>query len=264
MENRQPFSAVTDDDVEVAALGVTEVRGAPKPFRRAAARELVVYLGFHREGVRHGDWALALWPDRPVTQPTVYSTVSDARRALGRTAGGAPRLPCGARARLHRSVRTDVDRFAELAGLGHWIEAGRLLRGPVFGGLRHGDWAVFDGTRAHVETLVVDAVLRGADHLVRSRRSAEAEWLVRRGLAASPYDERLYRALLLALASQGNRVRLRCAMAELLTVAADAPLSASARRRGEAEMGMLHPETTALYQELLCGWPATRGTPARL
>jgi hypothetical protein len=80
----------------------------------------------------------------------------------------------------------------------------------------------------------------------------------------SPYDERLYRALLLALAAQGNRVRLRGAMAELLTVAADAPLPAPHGRSSGAEMGMLHPETTALYQELLCGWPATGGAPARL
>ena len=46
---------------------------------------------------------------------------------------------------------------------------------------------------------------------------------MRRGLVVTPYDERLYRALLRALAAQGNRVRLRGAMAELLTAgAADA------------------------------------------
>ena len=95
-------------------------------------------------------------------------------------------------------------------------------------------------------------------------RAAEAEWIVRRGLVVSPYDERLYRALLLALAAQGNRVRLRGTMVELLTVAGDAPLPAPPGHRNGAEMGMLHPETTALYRELLCGWPATGGTPARL
>jgi DNA-binding SARP family transcriptional activator len=255
---------VTHHEVEIAVLGATEVRGAPEPFRRAASRELVVYLGFHREGVRHGDWALALWPDRPVTQATVHSTASDARRALGRAADGAPRLPCGPQVRLHPSVGTDVDRFAALAGSGEWVEAVGLLRGPVFGGLRNCDWPVFDGTRANVEALVVKTVLQGADRLLRSRRPAESEWIVRRGLLVSPYDERLYRALLLALAAQGNRVRLRGAMAELLTVAADAPLPAPLGRWSDAEMGMLHPETTALYQELLCGWPATGGAPARL
>jgi hypothetical protein len=83
-------------------------------------------------------------------------------------------------------------------------------------------------------------------------------------LLVSPYDERLYRALLLALAAQGNRVRLRGAMAELLTVAGDAPLPAPLRRRNDEQMGLLHPQTTALYQELLGGLPATGGAPARL
>ena len=57
----------------------------------------------------------ALWPDRPVSQATVYSTASDARRALGRTSDGAARLPCGPRLRLHCAVETDVDRFHALA-----------------------------------------------------------------------------------------------------------------------------------------------------
>ena len=38
----------------------------------------------------------------------------------------------------------------------------------------------------------------------------EAEWMVRQALQVSPYDERLYRALLVATAAQGNRVRLHC------------------------------------------------------
>ena len=49
---------------------------------------LVVYLAFHRNGVRHGEWSLALWPDRPVSLATVHSTASDARRALGRARPG--------------------------------------------------------------------------------------------------------------------------------------------------------------------------------
>jgi DNA-binding SARP family transcriptional activator len=250
--------------VEINVLGPVEVVGTACPFRRAAALDLVVYLGFHHEGVCHGEWALALWPDHPVALATVHSTASDARRALGLASDGAARLPCGPRLRLHRSVVTDVERFAVLARAGRWIDAARLVRGPLFGGLRRSDWTVLDGTVARVEALVVDAVLRGADALMSAGRAAEAEWIVRRGLVVSPYDERLYRALLLALAAQGNRVRLRGAMAELLTVAGDAPFPAQPGHGNDAEMGMLHPETTALYRELLCGWPATGGTPARL
>jgi DNA-binding SARP family transcriptional activator len=260
---RRPFSAVIQDGVEVAVLGPVAVRGVPQPFHRAAARELVVYLTFHREGVRHDEWALALWPDRPVSASTVYSTASDARRALGRAPDGAARLPCGSRLRLHGSVGTDVDRFVTLARSGQWIEAVRLVRGPLFGGLRRSDWAVLDGTLAQVEAAVVHTVLRGLEGLLREGRAAEAEWVVRRGLVLSPYDERLYRALLRALAAQGNRIGLRAAMAQLLVVARDAP-APPLRGWGGAGLETLHPETTSLYRDLLLGGPATGGSPARL
>jgi DNA-binding SARP family transcriptional activator len=249
----------------VAVLGPVSVSGLPLAFRRAAARELIVYLAFHREGVRHAEWSLALWPDRPVSLATVHSTASDARRALGRTPEGAVRLPCGSPLRLHPSVVTDVDHFAELARCATpeaGIEAAGLLRGPLFGGLRRADWAVLDGTQARVESLVVHTVLQAAEWLRRDGRAAAAEWVVRRGLLASPYDERLYRSLLRALAAQGNRTAMHAAMAQLLVLAREARAAFVARGAGGA--GALHPETTELYGELLCGWPATGGAPARL
>lgn len=253
------------EGVEVAVLGPVSVRGLPFAFRRAAALELVVYLALHREGVRHAEWSLALWPDRPVSPATVHSTASDARRALGRASDGAARLPCGPLLRLDRSVVTDVDRFADLSAAATceaYIEAAGLLRGPLFGGLRRSDWAVLDGTQARVEALVVQTVLQAAEELRRVGRASDAEWTVRRGLLVCPYDERLYRALLRALAAQGNRTGLRAAMAQLLVVAREP--AATLRRRDGSAMDHLHPETTNLYRELLCGWPAAGGAPARL
>jgi DNA-binding SARP family transcriptional activator len=255
---------VTPDGVEVAVLGPVRVRGAPRPFHRAAARELVVYLAFHREGVRHDEWALALWPDRPVAASTVYSTASDARRALGRAPDGAARLPSGSRLRLHGSVTTDVDRFAALARSGRWTDALRLVRGPLFGALRRSDWAVLDGTLVQVESSVVHAVLQGADALLSTGRGPESEWLVRRGLVVSPYDERLYRALLRALAAQGNRLGLRAAMAQLLVMSGDPLVTRLPAGWERASWEPRHPETSALYRELLGGCPATGGEPARL
>ena len=88
--------------------------------------------------------------------------------------------------------------------------------------------------------------------------------MVRQALHVSPYDERLYRALLAATAAQGNRVRLRSAMAQLRTLAGEAspPTSPDGRRSVPADC--LHPETTALYRDLLRGSPAAGGHPARL
>jgi DNA-binding SARP family transcriptional activator len=251
--------------VEVAVLGPVSVTGMTFDFRRAAARELVVYLAFHREGVRHCEWPLALWPDRPVSLATVHSTASDARRALGRAADGALHLPCGSALQLHPSVVTDVDHFSVLSrsrACEAWIEAAGLLRGPPFGGLRLADWAILDGTVARVEALVVHTVLQAAETLRCDGRAAEAEWIVRRGLLASPYDERLYRSLLLALAAQGNRTGMRAAMAQLSVMAKAARATFRAPDKGRNDS--LHPETTGLYRDLLRGWPAPGGVRARL
>jgi DNA-binding SARP family transcriptional activator len=165
---------------------------------------------------------------------------------------------------LHPSVVTDVDRFADLSRSRTreaWIEAAALVRGPLFGGLRRADWAVLDGTHARVEALVVHTVLQAAETLRRDGQAAEAEWIVRRGLLASPYDERLYRSLLLALAAQGNRTGMRAAMAQLLVVATGAWPTFGERNAGGADA--IHPQTNELYRDLLRHCPAPGGIPAR-
>jgi DNA-binding SARP family transcriptional activator len=257
---------VSGDAVEVAVLGPVAVHGAAGPFRRAAARELVVYLAFHRQGVRHGEWSLAIWPERPVSPSTAHSTSSDARRALGRDADGRPHLPRGVTLRLGDAVTTDVERFATLAAANdprQLARALRLVRGRLFAGLHRADWAVFDGIQPEIEALVVRTALRGAEGLVRLGAGDEAEWMVRQALQVSPYDERLYRALLVATAAQGNRVRLHSAMAQLRTLAGEAPcLRARGAVGGPPEC--LHPATTALYRDLLSGSPAAGGRLARL
>jgi DNA-binding SARP family transcriptional activator len=252
--------------VEVAVLGPVAVDGAAGPFRRSAALELVVYLAFHRRGVRHAEWALAIWPDRPICLSTVHSTASDARRALGRALDGRPHLPRGVDLRLAGSVTTDVDRFAALASTDdprRLLGAMRLVRGPLFSGLHRADWAVFDGTQADIESLVVRTALRGADAFVQLGCGDEAEWMVRQALRVSPYDERLYRVLLRAAAVQGNRVRLRSVMAQLVTLAGGGahPQAPTAALQ---PTDCLHAETTALYRDLLGGSPAAGGDPSRL
>jgi DNA-binding SARP family transcriptional activator len=166
---------------------------------------------------------------------------------------------------LEDSVTTDVERFASLATAEdpqRLLGAMGLIRGPLFAGLRRTDWAVFDGTQAEIEALVVRTALRGAAALVQQERGEEAEWMVRQALRVSPYDERLYRALLVATAAQGNRVRLHATMAQLLTLAGE-PARPAVRAVGRP-VDCLHPTTTDLYRDLLLGSPAEGGHPARL
>ncbi len=167
-------------------------------------------------------------------------------------------------------MATDVDRFAALAETDDpWRirQALCLIRGPLFAGLRRADWAVFDGTRSAIESSVVDAALRGAATLVAQGRSDVAEWMVRRALVVSPYDERLYRSLLSATAAQGNRVRLPLTMAQLPAIAEEGTVRQDLLPDASGQsacLGRLHPLTASLYRDLLGDQAATEGFPARL
>ena len=257
-------------EVSIGVLGPVAVDGAARPFRRSAALELVAYLSLHRQGVAYTEWPLAIWPERAVSSATVHSTASDARRALGRAADGTWHLPHqGGHLRLSETVCCDVDRFAALESTGDpdsVVEAMRLVRGRLFGGLRRADWAVLDGTQAAVEGLVVGAALRAADRFTRAERADDAAWVVRRALVVSPYDEQLYRALLRATALQGNRLALRATMTQLLTLAGDVavPRTGRGRRGNNPALTCVHPQTAALYRDLLRDAPAAGGVPSRL
>ncbi len=264
------------DGVEVAVLGPVEVRGAASPFRRAASLDLVVYLALHRRSVSHAEWALALWPERTVSASTLYSTASDLRRALGSGSDGVPHLNRGGALRLRATVRTDVEllgRLARSADPEEAIRALALVRGPVLTGLRRADWAVFDGTKAGLQSEVVRAAAGVADVLLRHGRPDDAECAVRRALVVSPYDERLYRALLRATAAQGSRVRLHATMAELRAMAAECDSTASPGHGmssgtravpSPSSADPLHPSTTGLYRDLLLRPAAVGSRPARL
>jgi DNA-binding SARP family transcriptional activator len=259
-------------EIQVSLLGPVEIRGAAQPFCRPAARELVVYLTCHRHGASSDVWGAALWTDRPIAPSTLHSTASVARRALGRSRRGNDHLPRSGRTlRLADTVGSDVDQFAVAAASPDptlWREALGLVRGRLFEGLTLCDWAVLDGTAAQVESMVVETALKAAEHSLRLGRGEDAEWMIRRALRVSPYDERLYRSLLRATAVMGNRVGLRSAMRELLLIAGDGDLGARGAvtgTRGDPRYSVIHPETMNLYRELTGGGvPAARGRPSRL
>jgi DNA-binding SARP family transcriptional activator len=266
--------------VEVAILGPVELRGAARPFRRAWSLELVAYLAVHPDGASSDRWATALWPDRVMADPTRHSIASAARRALGRAPGGEDHLPRRhGGLRLAPTVRTDWARLRSLAASEEpaaWAAAMTLVRGRPFDGLRAPDWAVLEGTLASVEDDVTALALRLAEHRLASGDSRGATDAARRGLRASPYDERLYRVLLRAADAQGNPAGVEAVMAELLGLidgpapagwsqrdstypagAARGPFGGGSRHPRHGAGGLmaealaaLHPQTVALYQDL--------------
>ncbi len=247
-------SVLTGCEIEVAVLGPAEVRGPVASFSRAAAFELTVYLALHPSGVANDTWATALWPDRLMAPATLHSTASAARRALGRSATGGDHLPRShGRLQLARSVSTDWRRFQGLADSDDpdaWDEAVDLVRGRPFDGLRNAEWTVLEGIAADVEDRVATLACRLADARLRRGRPSLAAAAARRGLAASPYDERLYRRLLVCADREGHPAGVERVMGELL-----AHLGGCARGApGAFDLAVVHPKTAALYSSLSRRW----------
>jgi DNA-binding SARP family transcriptional activator len=231
-------------EIEVCVLGPIEIHGALRPFTRAWAEELVVYLSMHPNGVANEVWATALWPDRLMAPSSLHSTASVARRALGRSRNGDDHLPRShGRLRLGPTVGTDWRRFVAICEAGTptaWRTALELVRGQPFTGLRASDWPVLEGIAPAIEATVVDVSGRLSGACLQIGDAAGAEWAARRGLMVSPYDERLYRMLLRSADAAGNPAGVESAMEELIQLVADdiEPLDS------------VHPSTLDLYRSL--------------
>ncbi len=231
-------------EVEVCVLGPVEVRGASRPFTRAWAQELVVYLSLHPKGAANDVWAAALWPDRLMAPSSLHSTASVARRALGKSRDGLDHLPRShGRLRLAPTVGSDWDRFRILSESGTpagWRAALELVRGRPFTGLRASDWPVLEGIAPAIESTIVDVSGRLAGACLQRGDPTGAEWAARQGLLVSPYDERLYRMLFRAADAAGNPAGIESAMEELIRIVAD-----------EIEpLDSVHPSTLELYRTL--------------
>jgi nucleoid-associated protein YgaU/DNA-binding SARP family transcriptional activator len=234
----------SETGVEVAVLGPIEIRGVERPFTRAWAEELVVYLAMHPNGASNDAWATALWPDRLMAPSSLHSTASVARRSLGQAPDGSDYLPRShGRLALSTSVQTDWDRFVVLAdteSTEQWHAALSLIRGRPFEGLRSSDWPILEGIAPAIEAAVVDLSGRLAGAYLKLGNARGAEWAARRGLVVSPYDERLYRMLMRASDLGGNPAGVDAAMSELLTLVAD----------GIEPLDAVHPNTMELYRQL--------------
>jgi DNA-binding SARP family transcriptional activator len=152
--------------------------------------------------------------------------------------------------RLSPAVSLDWDRFRALArtgqaggpdapGLLHQaleLVGGRPLDSPAS---RSYEWAVVH--RTEMETVIAETAERlGLLHL-DAGDPEQANWAARRGLAASPYDERLYRVLMRAAHAAGNPAGVEAFWQELLAVL-DTDLDLVDED--------LHPNTVALYTSL--------------
>jgi DNA-binding SARP family transcriptional activator len=241
VNRNQPSSGI-----ELRVLGAVQVAGASESFEgRPRLTELVVYLAFHPEGVAGDAFAAALWPEKRVPLQTLSNRLHEARRALGTTEDDQPRLiRADRRHLLAADVRTDWSRFVALtgpeSGPASWRQALALVRGRPFEGLAEGDWAVFEGFVAAIEAAIVAVAVRLSEHLLDAEDPLGAEWAIRQGLLVTPWDERLYRFLMLAADAAGNRGGVEAALRAL----------AQALDCSGDPLEIVHPETATLYRRL--------------
>ena len=246
--------------VEIRVLGRIDLAGAGR-IERSKSIELIVYLALHPQGVTPDELWEALWPDRPVNRGTLHTTVTAARTGLGRAPDGTRYLPDAhdGHYRLSQQVGLDWARFHALIAAGEGdgpdgLEALRsaleLVRGvPLTSPTGRGyEWAVVH--RTEMETVIAEVAERLALRYLDVGDHRQANWAARRGLLASPYDERLYRVLMRAADAAGNPAGVDAVWKELLTVL-DADL--------DLVDDELHPETIALYAALR---PKGRPRPA--
>jgi DNA-binding SARP family transcriptional activator len=245
-----PAEPVPAPPMEVCVLGKVHVRGVPVIERRKSL-ELIVYLALHPQGADAERLWEGLWPERPLNRGTLHTTVSTARNRLGDASDGSPYLPDAreGRYRLHPELGLDWTRFQTLTRLAQQPaanavallrEALELVTGnPLEAATpRSYEWAIVH--RTEIEAAVGEAAEQLAARYLDADDHAGATWAARRGRLASPYDERLYRQLMLAADAAGN------------TGGVDAAMREPVRVMGEdlEPLDDLHPETIKLYQQL--------------
>lgn len=235
--------------IEVRVLGAVHVEGLEKSIDQSRRMvDSLVYLACHPEGVTGDALAAALWPDRRIPNQTLANRLYEARRALGVTSAGVPRLQkIDGRHLLTDDVRTDWGRFQSLTAPGtdpaSWRRAVSLVRGRPFGGLTQADWTLFEGIATDIETAIVEVSLKVSEHSLTVSDHVGAEWAARRGLMVHPYDERLHRVLMHCAYRSGSRAGVEAVLRNL---------ALSLDWNGDP-VDVVHFETADLYRQLTEG-----------
>jgi len=195
-------------------------------------------------------------PDHPKPSDSLRQLIARTRRQLGAAPGGAEWIVHlgGGQYSLHPEARFDWTDFSALAehgmaarDAGELRDALALIRGQPFTGCYHWwlDLAFVETVRAQI----VDAAeLLASLELAAGDASASAR-AARAGLAGDVAAEQLWRALMRAEHVAGNLSGVREAWNHCLGVIADI-----------APAGEPHPDTAALYQELLRSATSSRTT----
>jgi DNA-binding SARP family transcriptional activator len=246
-----------DDDADQAAvlrigvLGAFTVNGAPAALQPAQSQLILALALNGRDGLSNAQlcYLLGADPDHPKPSDSLRQLIVRTRRQLGRAADGREwieHLGAGQYA-LHPDAHFDWADFEELSerGIGDrdlasLQEALTLIRGKPFTGCYH--WWLDLAFTETVRAQIVDAAELLAElELAAGDPSASAR-AARTGLAGDVSAEQLWRALMRAEHAAGNLAGVREAWSRCLDAMTDI-----------AADGEPHPDTAALYQQLIGG-----------
>jgi DNA-binding SARP family transcriptional activator len=184
--------------------------GSPAPpellWRKHLA--LLVYLARSPRGRTREHLIGLLWPEKPET--AARHSLNEAIRVLRRYLGDSSLDTSAGQVRLApHSVRLDVERLEELAGVGEWEAAARLIAGEflegfaIAGASEFEDWLA--GERSAVRLKSVDVLVHYADDLLRAGQASEATAVAARALGLDPVSGPAVRVTMRSLALAGDR-----------------------------------------------------------
>jgi len=250
----EPGPAASPDPatgLRIGLLGTLTINGQPGALLPAQS-QLVVALALNgREGLSNRQlcYLLGADPDHPRPSDSLRQLIVRTRRQLGPAADGREWIEHlgGGQYALHPGTRVDWHEFeaktskgieARDAALLH--DALRMIRGQPFTGCYYWwlDIALVETVRAQI----VDAAELLAELDLADRNPAAAARGARIGLAADSAAEQLWRALMRAEHAAGNLAGVREAWTHCLEAIGEI-----------AADGQPHPDTAALYRELLGG-----------
>ena len=243
--------AIQVPSLRIGVLGTFTVNGAPAALQPAQS-QLVLALALNgRDGLSNAQlcYLLGADPDHPKPTDSLRQLIVRTRRQLGRTADGREwieHLGAGQYA-LHKDATFDWAEFEELSQRGlaerdvHALrKALILIRGKPFTGCYH--WWLDLAFTETVRAQIVDAAGLLAELELSAGDPSAAARAARTGLAGEVAAEQLWRALMRAEHGAGNLAGVREAWSRCLDTMTDI-----------AADGEPHPDTAALYQELIGG-----------
>ena len=235
----------------IGVMGTFTINGAPAALQPAQSQLILALALNGRDGLSNAQlcYLLGADPDHPKPSDSLRQLIVRTRRQLGRAADGRvwiEHLGAGQYA-LHPDAKFDWADFEELAergianrDVGCLREALALIRGKPFTGCYH--WWLDLAFTETVRAQIVDAAGLLAELELTAGDPSAAARAARTGLAGDVAAEQLWRALMRAEHAAGNLAGVREAWSRCLDTMTDI-----------AADGEPHPDTAALYQELIGG-----------